>query len=490
MNKNLLLLFAALVCAANTFAQKINVNQPFLNVETGPALRTTVSTDLTEALDSTFDQISALSSIKGFNAAIRLPDGTVWKRASGLAAELPAPQNMTTEHLMGYGSITKTFLSTTMLLMMEDGLLHLDDSIGMYLPAYPNISSGITIRQILSHRSGLNDYVSENQATVDYWQTHLDHIWDPEDLLNNYVLAPNFQPDSSWQYCNTNYILAGLIVEKITGKPWYMEVRQRILEPLGLTHTFAYPWEMPGNLPMAHVFSDIDDDGDPDDFQGNGLPLNGFFSLANSAGCLMGTPEDVSLFMHRLMNGQILQPASLQEMKFDYQHDGSGFTYGLGLGSFPLPQPLENWGHTGGIIYQSVALNIPAENITLAVQQNDDRNFNPDDSIPAFDLYVVLVELLNTYIENKQSSGTTGLPEASAHLKVMPNPATDHIYLDFFTDGEKGVYPLNVQLFDMTGRVVHEQQINQTSDQINIAHLPAGVYQIRAGNYSGRVVKN
>ena len=94
---------------------------------------------LPELLDHVFDSLTSISSIKGMNAAMLLPDGSLWKRASGLAEQIPTQIDLTTDHLMGMGSISKSFVSATLLLMSEDGLLSLDDSIGVYLDPYPNV---------------------------------------------------------------------------------------------------------------------------------------------------------------------------------------------------------------------------------------------------------------------------------------------------------------------------------------------------------------
>ena len=129
-----------------------------LNVQTPASSLFVAGSSLPEVLDHVFDSLTSISVIKGFNAAMLLPDGTLWKRASGLAEQIPAQIDLTTDHLMGMGSISKSFVSATMLLLLEDGLLSLDDSIGQYLEPYTNVPGHTTIRQLLSHRSGINDY--------------------------------------------------------------------------------------------------------------------------------------------------------------------------------------------------------------------------------------------------------------------------------------------------------------------------------------------
>jgi len=221
--------------------------------------------------------------------------------------------------------------------------------------------------------------------------TYPDSIWEADSILFNHVLAPNFPVDEGWSYSNTNYLLAGKIIESITGNPWYEEVRDRILDPLGLVHTFAYPFESPGNQPFSHCWADIPLDGVMDDLQGSGISMDAFFSAANSVGCLISTPEDIAYFMDALFGGDLLQPATLDEMQVNYSNNPA-IIYGLGTVSYPsLAQ--ENWGHDGNLIYKSWALYFPDEDATLVVQQNDNRVG------PGFtDINTVFNSLLQTYL--------------------------------------------------------------------------------------------
>ena len=127
------------------------------------------------------------------------------------------------------------------------------------------------------------------------------------------------------------------------------------------------------------IFADLLGNGGVVDVQGFGFPDEGLFSLATSAGCLITTPEDLARFTERVFGGHLLQPATLLELETEYVQDGRGALYGLGAAAFPAPENLENWGHNGDLIYKSIALYFPSENMSLAVQQNDDRSHDPTD---------------------------------------------------------------------------------------------------------------
>lgn len=476
------------------FAQENQLN-PFsakldLQIADKAALGTppALSGSLTEALDHAFDSIVSLSPIKGFNAAVLLPDGTTWKRAAGIAEELPAQQPLTTEHLMGMGSITKTFVSATLLLLYEEGLVGLDDSIGTYVGPYPNVPGEVTIGQMLSHRSGISDYGNENPAMVDAWLANLDSIWAIDTILTHYVLTPNFPPGTSWSYSNTNYLLAARIIETLAGQPWYMVVRQKLLDPLGLTHTFAYPFETPGSQPFSHVFADIDGDGAVDDVQGSGIPLEGYFSISSGDGGLVSTPEDLVKFCEKLFGGNVLAPATLAEMQTDYLQDGSNVQYGLGALGVILPlQGLQIWGHDGDVIYKSLSYYLPSENIAIAVQQNDDRIFDPAEPSPVFDKDFLFLALLNAYLNYSPPSAVNNSLTAEATFYAFPNPASASFRLNF--EGKHAPdFPQSLTLTDLTGRVVLTQIIENEKVEISLANIPTGIYGWKIGRLSGKLV--
>lgn len=435
---------------------------------------------LTDALDQAFDATCATTPIKGINAAMQLPDGYVWKRAHGLATELPFVTPLSTEHLMGMGSITKTFVSAALLTLVDDGLLSLQDTIGKFLPSYPNISGKVTIRQMLSHRSGISDYFNENPATLAAWIAKPDSIWATDTILNYYVLNPNFSAGASWSYSNTNYLLAARIIEQLTGKTWYQFLRERILMPMELSHTFAYPWETPGAQPFSHVWADFDNNGTVEDLQGSGLTMDGLFSLASGAGCLISTPEDISRFNKLLFSGTLLKPATLAAMQTDYlQNPATGLRYGLGAYSLIGFNPYPNWGHDGNLIYQSLALYFPTLGISIAVQQNDGRNDSPQ--VPMNDLVDVFVALFLAYLEYDPSSSTQDLSWLDA-LKVWPNPASESLTVQW---NELPARPTVLSLSNSIGQTVATAHtLSGTQHIFDLRLLPHGIYflQVRAGS--------
>lgn len=423
---------------------------------------------LEEALDDAFDDYVAKSAIKGFNAAMLLPDGTVWKRASGTAQDYPVKTPLTTDHLMGMGSISKTFTAVALMMLIDEGQLSLTDSIGKFIPKYNNIDNKATIRQLLGHRTGFNDYLNENPATLNTWFENRDSIWSADTLLTYYIGPPNFNVNRSFSYSNTNYLIAGKIIEKVSGKPWYTVVREKILDPLKLTNTFIYPYELPGTLPFANAYSDTIGNGQMIDLQGSGFPLIGLFSMADAAGCLISKPEDIARFMEQLLSGKLLSLNMYTEMlKDNVLVPGAGLKYGLGVLSFDLPQKVIGWGHNGSIIYQSIAMYFPSQKVSIAVQQNDVRQ--DDGSGAIFDQNYLFLDLLDAFLKYSPS---TSAGWVDAGTRVYPNPVLNEVVLE----KTNGLIEGPVLLRDLQGRLIQQYNSETSILRMELGGLSPGVY--------------
>ncbi|WP_067832682.1 serine hydrolase domain-containing protein [Actinomadura kijaniata] len=245
------------------------------------------------------------------------------------------------------GSLTKPFVATVVLQLVGERRVSLDAPVERYLPdvvaGYGDPERKITVRQLLQHTSGLPDY--------------LDHL-DPREVLKdplahhdlrdlvNLALAqpPTSKPGESWDYSNTNYMLAGMLIEKVTGRTWTQEVRRRVITPLGLRATSA-PGDdpaIPGPHPRGYVRP------------GKDAPLMDLTainpSVAGPSGGMISSGADVDRFLGALVNGRLLRPAQQREMMRTRPTGDSGErAYGLGLESRQLPCGGLYWGHGGDI---------------------------------------------------------------------------------------------------------------------------------------------
>jgi len=231
------------------------------------------------------------------------------------------------------GSITKTFVATTVLQLVEENQLDLEDTLTEWLPAeitdlVPN-AGDITIEQILNHTSGITDFsdVLFNQALSN--PTVFLNEWTPEQLVGLIDgLDPYFEPGTDWQYSNTNYILAGEIIEAVTGNSYGQEIRDRIIDTLNLDNTFVFgEEEIPGGY--VNNYWDFDGDGELNDVSIANL------SWAGAAGSVISNSEDLADFFDGLLvDGALLEPETLEQMLDTLPVDSPNYdSYGLGIGT-------------------------------------------------------------------------------------------------------------------------------------------------------------
>ncbi|OZM82979.1 alkaline D-peptidase [Pseudonocardia sp. MH-G8] len=241
------------------------------------------------------------------------------------------------------GSVTKTFVATVVLQLVDEGRLALDDPIARHLPGLVPGGDGITVRQVLDHTSGIYDYAHERDRSTNRWRGEARfRTYQPQELLDAaFATPPYFPPGQGWHYSNTNYVLAGLLVERLTGRPYGTAIADRILRPLRLSHT-TVPGSDP-HLPEPHVRAVTAVDGIEVDATG----MNP--SLDWAAGEMISTTSDLNRFLAALLGGELIGPAALAAMR-DTVETGQGFRYGLGLQEFALPCGVTLVGHSGELL--------------------------------------------------------------------------------------------------------------------------------------------
>lgn len=263
------------------------------------------------------------------------------------------------------GSMTKPFVATVVLQLVGEGRLSLDDRVERWLPGlvhgHGNDGNAITVRQLLQHTSGLPEYT----ALIPWISTRKgfeQHRFDTVTARQAVAIAmqekPTFAPGTSWSYSNTNYALAGLIVEAVTGRPWQDEVRDRIVTPLRLRGT-SLPGTDP-DIPAPHAVG-------YERFPGRGAtaedPRYGRqidatrqnVSWGGAAGEIISTVDDGNRFLRALVGGRLLAPAQLAEMQRTvptnaaFRKNWPGSRYGLGLMRVPTSCG-PSWSHGGDIM--------------------------------------------------------------------------------------------------------------------------------------------
>lgn len=276
-------------------------------------------------------------------------DGRVRNYTAGVA-DLKTKAKVPVDGQVRVGSNTKTFTATVVLQLVGEGKISLDAPIEQYLPDLVRGEGidgrNITVRQLLQHTSGLPNYT---RFMLDAIMGEGRHTYYQPRALLDVALAheAEFAPGTSVSYSNTNYILAGLLIEKVTGRPVAEQITQRVIKRIGLRHTY---------------FPDVGEEGireaHPRGYHAAefGSPLEDITELDPSwgwsAGQLISTPSDLNRFFGALVGGKLLKPAQLAEMRTTIKApEGAGYEpgmrFGLGLFSIPLSCGGLQWGHGG-----------------------------------------------------------------------------------------------------------------------------------------------
>jgi D-alanyl-D-alanine carboxypeptidase len=280
-------------------------------------------------------------------AALVKEEHGVRQAASGLA-DLRTRQPMRPKLNYRVASVTKPFVATVMLQLVAESRLSLSDPVDGWLPGILPYGDQVSIRQLLNHTSGVPEYLLVPLLELYASRQGRFRSWTPRELVALVAdQPPLFPPGTTYSYSNTNYVLAGLIVEAATGNKLGKELADRILRPLGLLDTF-FPVNRP-DIPGRNARGYSLPLGD----QGPVLdgPLLDFTvynpSLVWAAGNLVSDLDDLTRFFRALLGGRLLAPGLLAEMTTTVPI-GQGAGYGLGLLVLQTPcGPLI--GHDGGI---------------------------------------------------------------------------------------------------------------------------------------------
>lgn len=291
-----------------------------------------------DAVQRSLDALVRADHFPGALAAVRGRRGPTRDYVAGVA-DLATGARMPVNARVRIASNTKMFTATVVLQLVGEGLVELDEPIETYLPG---LVQGITVRQLLQHTSGLPDY-DEVLLGQDYLAVQHTYF-EPRQLVDAALSRPRlFEPGEGWSYSNTNYVLAGLLVQKVTGRPVGEEITRRIIEPLGLRDTY-WPEEQTIRGPHPHSYWP-GADGQLVDVTEQDV------SAGWAAGQLIGTPRDLNTFLTALIGGRLLKPAQLKEMRTlvdapEFDTTGTA-RYGLGLATVNLTCGGVAWTHGG-----------------------------------------------------------------------------------------------------------------------------------------------
>lgn len=302
------------------------------------------------------ETLSAFHEAGMYGAYSSVRDGSVsWRGAVGLA-DVDSKRRMRPDFEHRIGSITKTFTAVAVLQQVQAGRIDLDAPIGRYLPELIEGERGreVTVRMLLNHTSGIADYVlpAFPGLVEDPGKTlEADRFrrMDPEQLVRLGLAARPVAERGKHAYANTNYIIAGLLLEKVTGQDAETYITRNVIRKAGLRHTY-FPRSPHISGPHARMYESM---------YGAITPARDFsvydMSWAGTAGAMVSTMDDLNDFYRRLLGGELLDTAELQAMKTTvpaYETkpgEAVKMRYGLGLYTLQMPNGGWYWGHDGGV---------------------------------------------------------------------------------------------------------------------------------------------
>jgi CubicO group peptidase (beta-lactamase class C family) len=342
------------------------------------------------ALQARLDELRETNAIPGVSASIVFEDGSSWAGVSGLA-DVAAKRPVTSNTAFAAASISKTFIAALILDLDAEGHLRLGEAASKYLPGQ-KILDGVTIRMLLDHTSGLHDYFL-NPKIDRALRADPALVWSTSKTLA-YVGKRYFLPGRGWHYSNTNYLVLGLIAERVAGRPLAEQLRERYFEPLGLDTAYYQVSERPPG-PTAHGyrFAGLKRILPPIDLaDGTGaMPFRSVVTAAGGAGSVAASSLDIARWARALYGGRVLDSGGLGLMLGGFDriagYDPS-ILYSLGVQKLEV-NGKRTFGHSGRFLgFRSVVRYLPTADLAIAVMTNQSR---VDPGIIAADLLQILL---------------------------------------------------------------------------------------------------
>lgn len=326
-----------------------------------------------EKLQAAADKIMMQIQAPGMMAYIRVEGEGELNITRGVS-NLVTSDTMNINNYFRIGSITKTFTTEAVLILADEGKIDLNKPISFYLPEL-NIPSGdkITIRMLGNMTSGLFDYSIDMNLWTPYINSNGEKTYTPEELLAFSFSHPLlFEPGTTYNYCNTNAILLGLLIKKVTGKEVKDVFDEKIFQPLGIKNTL---WPNTSFLPYPYTH------GYSSSFTGSLIETTNWnTSWGDAAGILISNFSDLKIWTKEMYEGKLLSDKMKGE-RFGWVVDEPGIKY-IGFGV----EKIFDWiGKSGSIFgYNSEAWYNPVKKITLIINTNSNDGFPADNVFASF----------------------------------------------------------------------------------------------------------
>ncbi|MFJ3637710.1 serine hydrolase domain-containing protein [Streptomyces sp. NPDC090112] len=330
-----------------------------------PPGRVDIDPAIAEELDDAITAAMREAAIPGVGIGLWIDGDDSYVRSFGTSDKTTGTPIKTDMHTR-IGSVTKTFTITGVLQLVDDGKVRLDAPISTYLDGVPG-GEKITVRQLADMRSGLYNY-TEDPRWLATFQADPYRAWTPQELLDIAFRHPaDFPPGARWEYSNTNTVLLGLLVEKVSGQPLHTYLEQNVLEPAGLDAS-SLPTGAEITSPYVHGYTNFTQDGATVDASG----WNPSWGWA--AGAMISTIDDLHAWVPTLVDGRLpdgermLEPGTQAQRLRMLPTGHAEVGYGLGIAE------IDGWiGHNGELPgYETIAVRLPQARATLVIVVNSD----------------------------------------------------------------------------------------------------------------------
>jgi D-alanyl-D-alanine carboxypeptidase len=329
---------------------------------------------LASKLQSALQKVAAKDKAAGAVLGVSTPACGRWVGAAGAST---ATTPLDPADVLRIGSVTKTFVATTVLQLADQGKLALTDPLETWVPGFPG-GAGITVRELLNHTSGIFDYLDDTTFAATE-MANPGTVWTPEQLA---TIAgsntPYFAPGQGWHYSNSDYVLLGMVIEKATGQKAGAVLHAQAIDVAHLAFTVLDGYE-PIKGTLAHGYAagnaDVSTSYDP--------------SWAWTAGGMVASAGDLVDWAGALYGGSVLSASALSEMVTPVDTGMSGVGYGLGVFVYDpsIVGGTPGWGHAGDIPgYHTQVLYLPEKKIAIVSMVNSDGEDPNDVTVAALDI--------------------------------------------------------------------------------------------------------
>lgn len=402
----------------------------------------------------------------GVAASVILENGEEW---NGWAGDDGAGDPITASTVFYGASSTKLHVAICLLQMVEEELIYLDDSWDSYVSLNVNIDPTITVRQLLSHISGIADYL-ETASASGYILNDPEYAFSPQEIMEDIVSSdPVFPAGTDLQYSNSNYVMLGLIVEAVSGNDLFTELRNRIWDPLELTHTYGGGHES-FTEPTAGVWWNFGEGFN----NYSDMSHSAMLSFAYGAGGIVTTPKDQAHLLEALFDGELLDPSSM-DLMMDFvpeSFDDWPAGYGLGLHHAINTGSDEVLGHDGYYANMSSTFHSTSYGFTLTTAINTQSAW--------YGVFAPLYDALVNHLE-------TGVNDTfiATEIRLFPNPATNQIQVEGVNSQTK------ISIVSSQGQMLIQTEL-PANGVIDLSELSSGIYTLhlstKEGDYRRRLI--